>query len=54
VELRLRVDVPAVRSAERPDEQPLFLWKHWLPSETIEERMRKERLPLDKWVEEAR
>jgi phage terminase large subunit-like protein len=34
-----------------PDEQPLFLWKHWLPSETIEERMRKERLPLDKWVE---
>lgn len=33
-------------------EQPKFLWKHWLPEDTIAERMRKERLPLDKWVED--
>lgn len=37
---------------KEPGEQPKFLWKHWLPSETIAERLRKERLPLDKWVDE--
>lgn len=36
-----------------PGEQPKFLWKHWLPSDTIDERMRKERLPLDRWRDEG-
>lgn len=36
-----------------PDEQPKFLWKHWLPAETIEERCRKERIPLDLWRDDG-
>ncbi len=34
-------------------EQPKFLWKHWLPSETIATRERQERLPLSRWVDEG-
>lgn len=36
-----------------PDEQPKFLWRHWLPSETIEARIRSERLPLDQWCDKG-
>lgn len=30
-------------------EQPKFIWKFWLPADTIKTRIEKERLPLDKW-----
>lgn len=36
-----------------PDEQPKFLWRHWLPTETIEARARKERLPFDAWIKDG-
>jgi phage terminase large subunit-like protein len=35
------------------DERTKFLWKFWLPSETIEQRVAAERTPFDQWVRDG-
>lgn len=33
-----------------PDERTKFIWRFWLPTETIEQRIAAERTPFDQWV----
>lgn len=34
-------------------ERTKFIWRFWLPTETIERRMKTERTPFDRWVSEG-
>lgn len=36
-----------------PGERTKYLWRFWLPSETIEQRTKAERTPFDQWVRDG-
>lgn len=38
---------------EKKDEKPKFAWHFWLPSETVDRRVREERVPFDRWRDEG-